>query len=400
MATLYRAYTSTHDAENAIERLLSAGVPAIRIELIMGRAVQDARDAPIGTFAGTTTADAQTVGSYGNIAHSGREAMGTLRRRPGQAAPRLVRRHRSRHRHDLPVGREANAHRVAPQAQEDPCRRRTGPGDRCGRCGRAARRTRPRAGPQRLRAGRHRGRDRRPRPRARLPADAPRCCVIGPPSRSHPRRSPRQRSGSSRSLTSPIEPFASQATHRRSSRPTARALVTVLRSPNHTSRRQGTPMQLHLAIIGSSSRRLWSPAACSPRPRADAAPRVAFAGATSFARHRRPPDGAAPAARLQQDVHQPVRQRPAGCASTSSSAATDRRCCSCTAGPSNWYQYRALMPALARDFTVIAVDQRGMGSRTSRSTATTPPRSPTTSSRSWTRSATSGSPWSASTPGW
>jgi pimeloyl-ACP methyl ester carboxylesterase len=29
--------------------------------------------------------------------------------------------------------------------------------------------------------------------------------------------------------------------------------------------------------------------------------------------------------------------------------------------PENWYQYRALMPALARDFTVIAVDQRGMG---------------------------------------
>ena len=29
--------------------------------------------------------------------------------------------------------------------------------------------------------------------------------------------------------------------------------------------------------------------------------------------------------------------------------------------PENWYQYRALMSALARDFTVIAVDQRGMG---------------------------------------
>jgi len=29
--------------------------------------------------------------------------------------------------------------------------------------------------------------------------------------------------------------------------------------------------------------------------------------------------------------------------------------------PENWYQYRALMPALARDYTVIAVDQRGMG---------------------------------------
>jgi pimeloyl-ACP methyl ester carboxylesterase len=29
--------------------------------------------------------------------------------------------------------------------------------------------------------------------------------------------------------------------------------------------------------------------------------------------------------------------------------------------PENWYQYRALMPRLAEDFTVIAVDQRGMG---------------------------------------
>ena len=78
MATLYRAYTSTHEAENAVERLLSAGVPPIRITLIMGDAVNDARDAPIGTFAGTTTADAETVGSFANVAHTGRQAMGTF----------------------------------------------------------------------------------------------------------------------------------------------------------------------------------------------------------------------------------------------------------------------------------------------------------------------------------
>src|SRR3712207_860266 len=29
--------------------------------------------------------------------------------------------------------------------------------------------------------------------------------------------------------------------------------------------------------------------------------------------------------------------------------------------PQNWYAWRLLMPALAQDFTVIAVDQRGMG---------------------------------------
>jgi len=78
MATLCRAYTSTHDAENAVERLLSAGLPAIRIELIMGHAAEDARDAPIGTFAGTTTAEAAIVGSYADVAHSGREAIGTF----------------------------------------------------------------------------------------------------------------------------------------------------------------------------------------------------------------------------------------------------------------------------------------------------------------------------------
>jgi hypothetical protein len=78
MVTLYRAYTSTHEAENAIERLLSAGVPPIRIQLIVGHAVNDARDTPIGTFAGTTTADAQAVGSFADIAHSGRAAMGTF----------------------------------------------------------------------------------------------------------------------------------------------------------------------------------------------------------------------------------------------------------------------------------------------------------------------------------
>jgi hypothetical protein len=78
MTTLYRAYTSTLDAENAVERLLSAGEAAIRIELIMGHAVEDARDVPIGTFAGTTTADAETIGSYANVPRSGRGPTGSF----------------------------------------------------------------------------------------------------------------------------------------------------------------------------------------------------------------------------------------------------------------------------------------------------------------------------------
>jgi hypothetical protein len=78
MVTLCRTYTSTEDGENAIERLLAAGVPETGIQLIRGDAIKDSRDAPIGTFAGTTTADAVTVGSYADIAHSGREAIGTF----------------------------------------------------------------------------------------------------------------------------------------------------------------------------------------------------------------------------------------------------------------------------------------------------------------------------------
>jgi hypothetical protein len=86
MATLLRAFESTYDAENAIARLLAADVPSMRIQLIMGGAIKDWRDAPIGTFAGTTTADAQTVGSYANVAHSGREAMGTFAGDPTSSA--------------------------------------------------------------------------------------------------------------------------------------------------------------------------------------------------------------------------------------------------------------------------------------------------------------------------
>ena len=78
MLTLCRSYPSTHDAENAIARVLAAGVPASRIELVMGRAVEDAREAPVGTFAGTTVPDAEVVGSYADVEHSGRDALGTF----------------------------------------------------------------------------------------------------------------------------------------------------------------------------------------------------------------------------------------------------------------------------------------------------------------------------------
>ncbi len=78
MATLCRAYITEQDAHAAATRLLSAGVSGAEVHVLMGEALHDSRDALDGGFAGTTTADAQTVGSYAGAAHSGREAMGTF----------------------------------------------------------------------------------------------------------------------------------------------------------------------------------------------------------------------------------------------------------------------------------------------------------------------------------
>jgi hypothetical protein len=74
MTTVCQAYTSTGEAERAIERLVAAGVPESRIQLIMGQAARDAREAPSGTFAGTLAAggalagrpDRQRIGSFGD----------------------------------------------------------------------------------------------------------------------------------------------------------------------------------------------------------------------------------------------------------------------------------------------------------------------------------------------
>ena len=49
--------------------------------------------------------------------------------------------------------------------------------------------------------------------------------------------------------------------------------------------------------------------------------------------------------------------------------------------PQTWYAWRMVMPALARDFQVIAVDQRGAGLPASRRAGTTAAPSPATWSR-------------------
>ena len=46
--------------------------------------------------------------------------------------------------------------------------------------------------------------------------------------------------------------------------------------------------------------------------------------------------------------------------------------------PQLWYQFRLTMPALARDFSVVLVDERGIGLSDKPTTGTTAPPSPTT----------------------
>ena len=46
--------------------------------------------------------------------------------------------------------------------------------------------------------------------------------------------------------------------------------------------------------------------------------------------------------------------------------------------PENWYAWRHVMPELAKDYTVIAVDQRGIGRSEKTATGTTRAPSPTT----------------------
>jgi hypothetical protein len=78
MATLCRTYASAQDAHAAVDRLLMAGIPGAEIRVLMGETVHDSRDAAVGTFAGTSSTDAETVGAYAGVALSGREAMGAF----------------------------------------------------------------------------------------------------------------------------------------------------------------------------------------------------------------------------------------------------------------------------------------------------------------------------------
>jgi hypothetical protein len=78
MPTLCRTYPSEPDARHAVDRLMAAGVAGAEIHVLMGESAHDSRDAPVGGYAGSSTANDALVGAYAGAAQSSRAGMGTF----------------------------------------------------------------------------------------------------------------------------------------------------------------------------------------------------------------------------------------------------------------------------------------------------------------------------------
>jgi hypothetical protein len=74
MATTCSAFHTEDEARAEVERLLAAGTPGDQIRVLMGEAVLDQRESPVGSFAG----EAAAVGAFAGEAHSARDGMGTF----------------------------------------------------------------------------------------------------------------------------------------------------------------------------------------------------------------------------------------------------------------------------------------------------------------------------------
>jgi hypothetical protein len=72
MATTCRAFHSEDEARTHVERLLAAGTSGDDIRVLMGEAVRDGREAPVGSFAGVGGA----VGAFAGQPAGG--SMGTF----------------------------------------------------------------------------------------------------------------------------------------------------------------------------------------------------------------------------------------------------------------------------------------------------------------------------------
>ena len=75
MTAICRSYPTETDADAAVARALAAGASEAAVRVLMGERARDARDAPVGRFAGPS---ADAVGSYAGVEHSVRETMGAF----------------------------------------------------------------------------------------------------------------------------------------------------------------------------------------------------------------------------------------------------------------------------------------------------------------------------------
>jgi hypothetical protein len=73
MTTLCRAHTSESGARDAVERLLSAGVPGADVRVLTGEPARDGRDEPVGGFAGSP---GDGIGRFAGDATGHRDGMG------------------------------------------------------------------------------------------------------------------------------------------------------------------------------------------------------------------------------------------------------------------------------------------------------------------------------------
>src|SRR6476661_3867487 len=74
MATTCSAFHTEDEARAEVARLLATGTSGDDIRVLMGEAVRDGREAPVGAFAGAAGA----VRSFADDAHSAGDGMGTF----------------------------------------------------------------------------------------------------------------------------------------------------------------------------------------------------------------------------------------------------------------------------------------------------------------------------------
>ena len=78
MPTICRDFATDDDAQAAVRRLLTAGIPGAEIRVLMGAPEHDRRDEPIGSFGRESVDAAEPVGSFDGSVGSTHDLMGSF----------------------------------------------------------------------------------------------------------------------------------------------------------------------------------------------------------------------------------------------------------------------------------------------------------------------------------